>query len=369
MPDKLSFRRATTGDWEDVEITRPGDEVIPPAGEQLTVRAVELADGTLLREHRVASRGHRSEGYDRIDNEILAGRRLHELAGGGGYPAELACLFGDYDDKATVSDPFTLFEPYRGDPLREVVKRLLPEQRDAVQAGLLTGLCWLASADLAHRSINPDTVLWDSERVQLTDFSQATVFGASRTPASGRKNWVAREQRPGETYGTVGPGDDIWAAGRLVFYVQNQGEELSDRDQLARLGLDQLLAGVFGEPEGRPSAAELLRRMGQRDSVPHRRDNVRLREGRRRFLAVRDRKHPGAPLPLNLDELLADPGSATRPEARPPSAGNPPASPDLRPGAPTPDAQNGAAAGLPGPAGGADREPGRSWGRRKRGGR
>ncbi len=134
MPDKLSFRRATTGDWEDVEITRPGDEVIPRAGEQLTVRAVELADGTLLREHRVASREHRNEGYDRIDNEILASRRLHELAGGGGYPAELACLFGDYDDKATVSDPFTLFEPYRGDPLREVVKRLLPDQRDAVQA-------------------------------------------------------------------------------------------------------------------------------------------------------------------------------------------------------------------------------------------
>jgi len=373
MPDKLSFRRATTGDWEDVEITRAGEETIP-AGKYLTGQRVELFDGTPLREHRVASRVHRSEGYGRIDNEILAGRRLHDLARGGGYPPELACLYGDYDDKATVADPFTLFEPYRGEPLRKVVARLLPEQQEAVQIGLLTGLCWLASAGLAHRSISPDTVLWDSERVQLADFSAATVFGASRTPGLGRLDWVAREQRPGETYGTVGPGDDIWAAGRLVFYVLTQGEELLDRDQLARLGLDQLLHGVFGEPEGRPAADELLRRMGRRDTAPRLQDNVRLREGQRRFLAVRGRKHPGAPIPADLAERLADPGSPTGAKGGAPhgSVGSRPADPDVRPAMPTPDPDNRAAAypDVLGQAGGdTTRETGRYWGRRKRGGR
>jgi hypothetical protein len=369
MPDKLSFRRATTGEWEDVEITRVGGVEIP-AGEYLTGQQIELPDGTPSREHRVASRTHRSEGYGRIDNEILAGRRLHQLAGGGGYPAELACLYGDYDDKTTLADPFTLFMPYRGKPLREVVGRLFPAQQEMVQTGLLTGLCWLASAGLAHRSINPGTVLWDGERVQLTDFSEATVFGASRTPASRRLDWVALEQRPGETYGTVGPGDDIWAAGRLIFYVRTQGEELTHRDQLARLGLDQLLDGVFDKPERRPAANELLRRMGQRDTAPRLQDNVRLREGQRRFLTVRGRKYPDAPIPQDLADRLAetDPGAGPGGGTPPGSAGPSPAGPHAPPPAPAP---NGTAANqeVPGEPDDATRETGRLWGRRKRGGR
>jgi serine/threonine protein kinase len=368
MSEKLSFRRATTGEWEDVDVTRVG-EVAIPAGAYLRGQELELPDGTQLREHRVASRVHRGEGYSRIDNEILAGRRLHELARGSGYPPELACLYGDYDDKVPVADPFTLFEPYRGEPLRTVVRRLFPAQQEAVQTGLLTALCWLASAGLAHRCLNPDTVLWDGERVQLTAFSEATVFGASRTPISGRLDWVAREQRPGEAYGTVGPGDDVWAAGRLIFYVRTEGEELHNRAQLTQLGLDQLLHGVFGEPEQRPAASELLERMGLRDTVPRLPEDVRIREGRRRFLTVRGRKHPGAALPRDLAERLADPDRKAGPEGRAPQgSADSPAVPPTMPVPPTP---NGAVADpeVPAQAGDATRETGRSWGRRKRGGR
>jgi len=351
MPEKLSFRRATTGDWEDVDIDRVGDTVIP-AGEYLKGRQVELLDGTPLREHRVMSRIYRSEGYGRIDNEILAGRRLHELAGSG-YPPELACLYGDYDDKVTVTDPFTLFEAYRGEPLRRVV-------------GLLTALCWLASAGLAHRSVNPDTVLWDGEQVQLTDFSDATVFGASRTPSSGRKGWIAREQRPGATYGTVGPGDDMWAAARLIYYVRAQGEELHNREELTQVGLADLLDGVFGRPEERPDAGELLRRMGRPDTVPRHQENVRLWEEQRRFLAARDHKHPGAPVPRELAEPLADPG----PERSMPqgSAGTPPTGTGVPPAMPVPNAPT-AYPEIPGQAEDATRETGWSWGRRRRGDR
>lgn len=366
MSEKLSFRRATTGDWEDVDITRGGAVAIP-AGEHLRAQEIELSDGTRLREHRVASRVNRREGYGRIDNEILAGRRLHELASGSGYPSELARLYGDYDDKATIADPFTLFEPYRGEPLRKVVGRLFPAQQEEVQIGLLTGLCWLANAGLAHRSISPDTVLWDGERVQLTDFSQSTVFGASRREISGRLDWVAKESRPGEAYGTVCPGDDVWAVGRLIYYVRTQGEELGDRDQLTWLGLDQLLHGVFGEPERRPAPGELLRRMGRRDTVPRLQDNVRLREARRRFLTVRDRKHPGAPLPWDLAERLADPGPAVSPEGGVPlgkaGSGAPPVTP-----APNPPNGSTAHPDVSGQVGDATREKGRyrSW--RNRGG-
>jgi hypothetical protein len=370
MPEKLSFRRATTGNWEDVDITRAGNVAIP-AGEYLRGQEVELSDGTRLRDHRVASCVYRNEGYGRIDNEILAGRRLHELARGSGYPPELACLYGDYDDKTTPADPFTLFEPYRGEPLRKVVGRLFPAQREAVQIGLLTGLCWLANAGLAHRSINPDTVLWDGEQVQLTDFSEATVFGATRTPVSRRLDWVAREQRPGETYGTVGAGDDVWAAGRLIFYVRTEGEELLNRNQLTQLGLDQLLHKVFGEPEGRPAAGELLRRMGRNDTAPRLKDDVRLQEGQRRFLAARDRKHPGAPIPWDLAGRLGNRGPRAGPEddAHPGSAGSPPVGFEVPPAPPAPGTPNGAAAHpeVPEQAGDTTRETGWSWGRRKRG--
>lgn len=333
MQEKISFRRATTGDWEDVEINVNGALAIAP-GDYLKGREVALPDQSQLRVHRVASRTHRSEGYGRIDNEILAGRRLHQLARDGDYPTELACLYGDYDDKVTVADPFTLFEPYRGRPLKQEVARLYPDQQEAAQIGLLTGLCWLSGAGLAHCALNPNNVLWDGEQIQITDFSHATVFGASRTATSGRRDWVPKEKQPGESYGTVTPGDDSWAAGRLIFYIRTQGEELGERKRLAEEGLDQLIGDVFNEPGARPTAAELLRRMGRRDMAPRLQDNVKLRDWQQRFLVVREQKHPGAPVPPDLlVQRSADPGPGVGPGGPSVSAGFPPAP---EPGGPSP---------------------------------
>jgi hypothetical protein len=380
MADMLAFRRVS---GEHVEVMAQVEDAEFPAAEFLMARWVRLDDGTghggtRLRQHRVATGARRADGYERLDNEILAGRRLHEVADWSGYPAEVACLYGD---EASSGDPYSLLEPYQGTPLREVGGYLLDEELAALEASLLTGLCWLAAAGIAHRAISPDTVLWDSSRgqAQITDFSLSTVFGVPRTPVPGPQSWVAREQRPGTCEGTVSDRDDIWAAGRLIFFARNQGEELMDRGQLAERGLAGLLDGVFGPPHGRPAADELLQgRLGRPNPVPRVADGLaRARAGRDMFLAARARRHPGAPLPPGFDDDLTRPGGVTVADparaASPGQAASPGASQAAAP--PSAQAQSPADAppppavpppGAPGPGGREAREPGRAF-RWKRG--
>ena len=304
MADMLRFRRVS---GEQEEVAARIDDVEFPAGEFLTMRTVWLEDGVTagreLRQHRPVSGDRRPEGYLRLDNEILAGRRLHQVAGySGGYPPEVVCLYGD---EATSADPFALFEPHRGEPLREVGEYLDSRAFDDFLTGLLTALCWLAGAGIAHRAINPDTVLWDSDnnRVQVTDFSRSAPLGAARTPVGGSWAWVPPESRPDTVYGLVGPGDDVWAAARLLYFVRSRGKNLENRAQLAEAGLVQVFNGlldkVFAPPEDRPTARALvehgLRRPHILPSLPT--SGQRLIQGRDGFLRARARRHPGALVP------------------------------------------------------------------------
>jgi serine/threonine protein kinase len=306
MVTKLQFRRVT---GQQVEVEAQVDDAEFPAGEYLMARKVSLDDRTELRQHRPASGSQRREGYERLDSEILAGRRLYEVADWASYPPEVASLYGD---EAVSAEPYALLRAYRGEPLKEVGRFIIDDELDDFQVSLLTGLCWLAAAGVAHRVITPDTVLWDSSRrrVQITDFSRSAIFGVPRTAVTGSQAWVPKEQRPGTCYGTVGPRDDVWAAGKLIAYVRNQGEDLLGRDQLADLGLDVAFNGMFdrvlGPPEGRPTAWELLEDgLGRRSHVPAPADGSGLMARRARFLAARQRCHPGAPEPpQNFNEDL-----------------------------------------------------------------
>ena len=269
------------------------DEAAGPEG--LAARRVRLADGTELRRVQVTGTGTgtgtaRRVGYERLDNEILAGIRLFEAAKAAGYPAEVSRLYG-YE--ATSAEPFALLEPYRGEPLTEAGQYLLGNEQHQFQVSLLTGLCWLATAGIAHRGIAPSTVRWDGRQAQVTDFSLATVIGAPRE-VIGAPPWAAREQRPGTADGRVSAQDDIWAAGRLIFYISTH-EELADRSQIEeRPALRNLLANVFGPPEGRPTARDLLRRLNEDCPVPRALGSHSwLDAGRRNFYTVRASKHSG----------------------------------------------------------------------------
>ena len=315
MVTKLQFRLFT---GEQVEAEAEVDDAEFPAGEFLLARNVRLEDGTELCQHRPVGGSQRRGGYERLDNEILAGRRLHQATDWGIYPREVARLYGD---EATSADPYSLFDPYLGEPVREAGLYIIDDEFNSFLVSLLTGLCWLAAAGIAHRAINLDTVRWDSRerRVQITNFSQSTVFGVPRTPVSGSR-WIPKEQRPRTFYGTVGPRDDIWAVGQLIYFVRNQGEALIERDQIGASGLDVMFNGMFdrmlGPPENRPTASDLLEDgLRQRSSAPRIADGSALMAGRERFLEARRRRHPGAPEPpaFNQDiDWMGDP-DGTRP--------------------------------------------------------
>lgn len=305
MADMLRFRRVT---GEQEEIAARVDDAEFPAGEFLTARTVWLEDGTAndreLRQHRPVSGDRRKDGYARLDNEVLAGRRLYDIADSSGfYPAQFARLYGD---ESSSADPFALFEPYRGEPLRDVGANLFDEEFDDFLTGLLTGLCWLAGAGIAHRAISPDTVWWDSDSVLITDFSRSVPFGTARTPVGGSRAWIPRESRPGTCYGTVGPTDDVWAAVRLIYFVCSRGEDLEEFGKLSEHGLTEkfsgLLTHVFGPPEGRPTASDLLgyglRRPHLIPSLAY--GSESLIKGRESFLGARARKNPSAQIPADF---------------------------------------------------------------------
>ena len=304
MADMLRFRRVT-GEYE--EVAARVDDAEFRAGEFLTARTVWLEDGTPngreLRQHRPVGGDRRADGYARLDNEVLAGRQLYQLGDWTGYPAELVRLHGD---ESTSADPYALLEPYRGEPLREVGANLFDDEFDKFVTGLLTGLCWLASAGIAHRAISPDTVWWDSRSVQITDFSRSAPFGTARTPVGGSWAWVPWESRPDTCYGTVGSADDVWAAVRLIYFVRSRGEDLDDLDKLTETGLAQMFNGllgrVFGPPESRPTASDLIQYGLRRPHLtPSLADGSKpLIKGRRSFLGARARKHPGAEVPAEF---------------------------------------------------------------------
>jgi len=294
-------------------ITVARDE--PTAPEALSARRVRLdLEGEWL---QILIDGDVKEtGYERLDNEILAGLRLHKAAWPtGGYPSEVSRLHG-YE--ATSADPFALLEPYRGKPLAEVAAQLTLESQQLFRVSLLTGLCWLAAAGIAHRGLSPSTVRWDGQRVQITDFSLSTVTRVPRQEA-GSPPWAAPEQLPGGCHGLVTERDDIWAAGQLIFYMAAR-KPLTDPSQLADYGLRELLRGVFGPVSSRPTAREIMTgrdRLNMTCPVP---DGFAidsgLSSGYARFRAEQLRKHPGAPPPRSpggRDDGPVAPGLAMAP--------------------------------------------------------
>jgi serine/threonine protein kinase len=293
-------------------ITVTRDEPVAP--EALTARRVTLdLEGEWLQV--LVDGDARETGYERLDNEILAGIRLRKAARPtGGYPPEVSRLYG-YE--ATSADPFALIEPYRGKPLAEVAGQLPLESQRLFQVSLLTGLCWLATAGIAHRGLGLSTVRWDGQRVQITDFSLGTVTGVPRQEA-GFPPWAAPEQLPGECHGWVTERDDMWAAGQLIFYMAAR-KPLTDPSQLADYGLEGLLGGVFGPADSRPTAREIMTsrdRLNMTCPVPDGSAiDSGLRAGHARFRAEQLRKHPGAPPPRspgNRDNPIAA-GRATAP--------------------------------------------------------
>ncbi|MGH3168660.1 MAG: hypothetical protein ACRDN0_22615, partial [Trebonia sp.] len=72
--------------------------------------------------------------------------------------------------------------------------------------------------------------------------------------------------------------------------------KLSDRGQLVRADLEHLNS-LFGPPDGRLSATELLKALRVADPAPARTEYPLLAEGHKRFDAARRGKHPDLTVP------------------------------------------------------------------------
>ncbi len=300
MPESLTFRPVAGGEQVTRDVSY-GDDV--PAGKYLLGQIVRF-DGREFRQHRPVTGPRRRDGYERLDNEILAGRQLHQLADWR-YPPQVSKLYGD---EANSAEPFALFEPYQGRTVREACHYGDVDFEQFV-TDLLTGLCWIAAAGIVHQMISPETVFWLPQRgVLITDFSRSTIFGAPRSELKEYEGWVPPELRSGSCSGTAGPRDDLWAASRLIFYVRNQGDETASYSQIA--DLEVMFGGMFnrmlGLADNRPTAREVLEDgLGQAVNVPSAAQRSdRLKAGREKFLNVRRRKHPDASTPGDFDADL-----------------------------------------------------------------
>jgi serine/threonine protein kinase len=161
---------------------------------------------------------------------------------------------------------------YRGRPLADLVPDrarwpLDHTLRTKLITDLLRALEILSVSSIVHGGISLDTLYWDGDTLQITDFSRAALAG------------TYPDGRPAH------PGDDIEAVGRVIYQVYTGHPPPQDPAELRRqigqvqddwlrdllLRRNQVTARdvnyVFADdPNRRPTAAELLSRL---DTRPH----------------------------------------------------------------------------------------------------
>ena len=250
---RLGYTDARTGRPAEADVV-----AVLGNGERLKL---ETDEGTVeARLLRAAAIGHTA-----LDNEIMAGLRLHRLLAGRPRTAGPPALIGYRD---TGDEPFALVEPWPEEPCGSVKTRLPPSDLLRFERSLLQEVRLLAAAGIAHRALNPRTVRWDGERARITDFAHAAVVGEPRTVV-GRPPWSAPEQRPGLVRGVVTDRDDLWAVGRLFLFMATGVEEGEPDPVDVPPDLARLVEGVLADdPAARPDVTELLRRVEADDPVP-----------------------------------------------------------------------------------------------------
>ena len=198
-----------------------------------------------------------------------------------------------YDTFMADDRPWIVMELLRGRSLAQTVSGsgpLAPERAAQMGRPLLGALRAAHDAGILHRDVKPGNVLLaDVGRVLLTDFGLAAIEGdPSLTQVGmvmGSPPYVAPERARGAA---ATPAADLWALGATLFMAV-EGRGPYDRDTpIAALGalvteeppearhagpLRPLIEGLLTrDPAHRldaETAAELLRRVAERDHSPH----------------------------------------------------------------------------------------------------
>jgi len=237
---------------------------------------------------------------DLIENAVGIGLRMwRRYLKPGRYPLELARLLGYDMDR---DEPCVLTAEY-GMALGQLGRKLSPDDLRAFAGSLARGLHLLERLGVTHGRLSPAAIRWDqgTKLVQLTRFEFGSRTGDPR--AALPYPWASPEQALGE--GLASPKGDIFSAGCAILSLTARGlvrgpDGLPDPAATDLPWLPGLLAGVFG-PEGqRPSAAQLLARLGRSDlppDPPERDPELALETFRREFDELVRGKQPAAPKP------------------------------------------------------------------------
>lgn len=235
-----------------------------------------------------------------LDNEIRALTRLHTR-----YLRplpELPRIVGyDFDS----AEPFLLLEPPIGKCVDGGLRTLLIDERRRFMIGLFRALAQLDAVDLVHSSVGLSSLCWDGATTQLVDLQHAV--GTGEAPRLSRNGSVAH------------PGHDVRAAGRVVYELfTGKHVALGDTPDLASQPevLASLLRGVFEpDPQHRPTAAEMLERLNDRDPLPRPVDvTSAMKPGYDRFDELRPPKLAERPV---LQPTVPRPASPPKPHQVP----------------------------------------------------
>jgi serine/threonine protein kinase len=225
------------------------------------------------------------------------------------YPRELSRLVGfDVDHDAPFSITLEFGRPLAGWQSSGVPAVLSsPDDLRAFASGLVRGLAMLDRLGVVHRQILDNTVHWDarSRRVQINRFEYARREGEPRGRLARvrqpeertARDWEAPEQILGG--GLIDPRDDVFSVGCAILSMTAHGLSLGP-DGLPDLSasgvpwLAYVLDGVFDPVDTRPTAADLLRRLGKsiaRDDLPTREPDI-FQEGRTEYDRIVARRDP-----------------------------------------------------------------------------
>ncbi|WP_158710982.1 hypothetical protein [Streptomyces albus] len=230
-----------------------------PGREPLTARMVTLDDGRRLLQYRLpfSAQGDNAA-YGALERQVGAGVAIERRYGSEGFGEVFTRLAG-FDLEA--AEPYVLYRAPDGEPVAGRRGSLAVAEQQKLLAQLVLAVRLLEEAGLVHREITPDTVRWDGTHVRLAEPYAAQRIGEPRE-SFGAAPWAPPEQREGT--GTADTRDDLWAVGRLVYFLLSGRpgpaaevpHDLGEFRRLAALGD----SGLFDpRAANRPGPSDLMR--------------------------------------------------------------------------------------------------------------